>query len=180
MRDVRQSIPSLTGAPSGPKVREWGKPQGSQDSPKAEGFGKGAQGYNKPVGFVKAEDAKAGRDPLGYDTDKATKTDEELEAERKEQRRLEEELSYKDVSITHANSYSKLTCHSVNVDMNPESERGYRRLNGLSRVRMLRGKRKCAIGSKSRPVSMSGMMTRVTSYSTSIGKHWFFIARQCF
>ncbi|KAF8877144.1 hypothetical protein CPB84DRAFT_1795235 [Gymnopilus junonius] len=96
MRDVRQSIPSLTGAPSGPKVREWGKPQGSQDSPRTEGFGKGAQGYNKPVGFVKADDAKAGRDPLSNDSEKTSKTDEELEAERKEQRRLEEELSYKD------------------------------------------------------------------------------------
>ena len=27
MRDVRDSIPSIIGAPSGPKAREWGKPQ---------------------------------------------------------------------------------------------------------------------------------------------------------
>ncbi|PPQ65885.1 hypothetical protein CVT26_000905 [Gymnopilus dilepis] len=95
MRDVRQSIPNLS-APSGPKSREWGKPQGGHDSPKAEGFGKGPQGYGKPVGFVKAEDSKAGRDPLSVDPDKTNKTDEELEADRKEQRRQEEELSYRD------------------------------------------------------------------------------------
>ena len=101
MRDVRQSIPNLS-APSGPKSREWGKPQGGHDSPKAEGFGKGPQGYGKPVGFVKAEDSKAGRDPLSVDPDKTNKTDEELEADRKEQRRQEEELSYRDVSVAHS------------------------------------------------------------------------------
>uniref|UniRef100_A0A8H7XQK5 PWI domain-containing protein n=1 Tax=Psilocybe cubensis TaxID=181762 RepID=A0A8H7XQK5_PSICU len=104
MRDVRESIPNmaaLAGAPSGPKVREWGKPQGQgqgQDAaaPKQQGFGKGAQGYSKPVGFVKAEDGKAGKDHLSYDDERPKKTDEELEADRKEQRRQEEELSYKD------------------------------------------------------------------------------------
>ncbi|KAJ3518156.1 hypothetical protein NLJ89_g26 [Agrocybe chaxingu] len=99
MRDVRESIPAIAGTPSGPKAREWGKPQGRQDtastSSKSQGFGKGAQGYSKPVGFVKAEDANAGKDPLREER-QPTKTDEELEAERKEQRRQEEELSFKD------------------------------------------------------------------------------------
>ncbi|KAI9066019.1 hypothetical protein FKP32DRAFT_1566663 [Trametes sanguinea] len=102
MRDVREAMPQIlasTGAPSGPKVREWGKPQlgGQPDSPGgARGHGKGAQGYSKPVGFVKAEDG--GRTP-GSDRQasvRPTKTDEELEAERKEARRRDEENSYKD------------------------------------------------------------------------------------
>ncbi|PPQ78720.1 hypothetical protein CVT25_010723 [Psilocybe cyanescens] len=99
MRDVRENMPSMSGAPSGPKVREWGKPQtheSSASASKQQGFGKGAQGYSKPVGFVKAEDGRAGKDPLSYDEERPRKTDEELEADRKEQRRQEEELSYKD------------------------------------------------------------------------------------
>ncbi|KAF9478212.1 hypothetical protein BDN70DRAFT_880274 [Pholiota conissans] len=99
MRDVRESIPNISAAPSGPK-REWGKPQTRQESPtapmKPQGFGKGAQGYSKPVGFVKAEDGNAGRDAHGHDRQHAGKSDEEIEEERKEQRRHEEELSYKD------------------------------------------------------------------------------------
>lgn len=102
MRDVRESIPHLVGAPpSGPK-REWGKPQARAESPQAssksqQGFGKGAQGYSKPVPFVKSDDPSAGRDPLS-DRQSTAKTDEELESERKEQRRQEEENSFKDVS----------------------------------------------------------------------------------
>lgn len=105
-RDARESI-SMPGAPSGPKVREWGKPQqqqqpqqtpGSSQPNKQQGFGKGAQGYSKPVGFVKAEDGgsydSGGRQAAG----KNTKTDEELEEERKEARRREEETSFRDVS----------------------------------------------------------------------------------
>ncbi|KAF9046248.1 hypothetical protein BJ165DRAFT_1137975 [Panaeolus papilionaceus] len=100
MRDVRESIPHLVGAPpSGPK-REWGKPQARAESPQAssksqQGFGKGAQGYSKPVPFVKSDDPSAGRDPLS-DRQSTAKTDEELESERKEQRRQEEENSFKD------------------------------------------------------------------------------------
>ncbi|EMD39604.1 hypothetical protein CERSUDRAFT_80988 [Gelatoporia subvermispora B] len=98
MRDVQAAVPTILGAPSGPKVREWGKGQPSgQDSPQGaskgpQGFGKGAQGYNKPVGFVKAEsgspapESKAGR-PY---------TDEELEQQRKEARRKDEEASFRD------------------------------------------------------------------------------------
>lgn len=103
LRDVRESIPSVTGAPSGPKVREWGKPQQSApstQSPQAQGFGKGAQGYSKPVGFVKAGDSNVGRDSSEVERPgpgRTMKTDEELEAERKEARKKDEEISFKDV-----------------------------------------------------------------------------------
>ena len=104
MRDVQAAVPTiLSQAPSGPKQREWGKPQGSS-SPATKGFGKGAQGYSKPVGFVK----EGGASPSVYDrsnTGKA-KTDEELEAERKEARRRDEENSYRDVSILSNSSAS--------------------------------------------------------------------------
>ncbi|KAF9568771.1 hypothetical protein CPC08DRAFT_732474 [Agrocybe pediades] len=91
MRDVRESIPTLTGTPSGPKVREWGKPQHHDPgAPRQQGFGKGAQGYSKPVGFVKADERSGSHEP------ERKKTDLELEEERKEQRRHEEELSYRD------------------------------------------------------------------------------------
>ncbi|KAG6815927.1 hypothetical protein H0H87_010114 [Tephrocybe sp. NHM501043] len=107
LRDVRDSIP-VAAAPSGPKVREWGKPQSQQPPPspatanssqprRDQGFGKGAQGYSKPVGFVKSEESGAG----GYEGSarsfgKPTKTDEELEDERKETRRRDEEVSFRD------------------------------------------------------------------------------------
>jgi len=113
MRDVRDNIPSIPGAPSGPKVREWGKPQqqqqhqqqspGSSQAPtKQLSYGKGAQGYSKPVGFVKAEDSGAATGSLDDDrhlAGKTIKTDEELEAERKEARRRDEEVSFRDVSV---------------------------------------------------------------------------------
>lgn len=123
MRDVQQAMPVLTssnsnsnssGTPSGPKQREWGKPQhtgaGTEESQGggAQGFGKGAQGYSKPVGFVKAEseDRTPGSDsrtPGGGGgaaaAAKPAKTDEELEAERKEARRRDEENSFRDVSL---------------------------------------------------------------------------------
>lgn len=93
-REARASIPVLapttaTAPPAGPKVREWGR---SQQSPPARGaVGSGPQGYDKPVGFVRGgedERALAG---------KSQKTDEELEAERKEARRRDEENSFRDV-----------------------------------------------------------------------------------
>lgn len=116
MRDnIRDNPPLVPGAPSGPKVREWGKPQGQPQpvSPQqpgrgapgaSQGYGKGAQGYSKPVGFVKAEDGGAA---MGVVSDerhlagKTTKTDEELEAERKEGRRRDEEISFRDVSDSY-------------------------------------------------------------------------------
>lgn len=107
MRDVRESIPVLSNVPSGPKAREWGKPQGqSTSSPansKHSGFGKGAQGYNKPVGFVKSEEDIHAADEMQA---AKGKTDEELETERKEARRREEELSFRDVSIINYNPLS--------------------------------------------------------------------------
>ncbi|KAI0354814.1 hypothetical protein OH77DRAFT_1404321 [Trametes cingulata] len=99
MRDVREAMPNVLAAPSGPKVREWGKPQlsGQPDSPQGgKGFGKGAQGYSKPVGFVRAEDGSRTPGSDRQSSARPTKTDEELEAERKEARRRDEENSYKD------------------------------------------------------------------------------------
>jgi RNA-binding protein 25 len=107
-RDSAQVAPS---APSGPKVREWGKPQ-SQPQPASpgaargppggpQGYGKGAQGYSKPVGFVKAEDGGAATGIVRDERQlagKTMRTDEELEAERKEERRRDEEVSFRDVS----------------------------------------------------------------------------------
>jgi hypothetical protein len=112
MRDnIRDNPPLVPGAPSGPKVREWGKPQGQPQvaSPQQpgrgptgapQGYGKGAQGYSKPVGFVKADDGVAAMGAMGDERQlagKTTKTDEELEAERKEGRRREEDDSFRDV-----------------------------------------------------------------------------------
>ncbi|KAI6015418.1 hypothetical protein PISMIDRAFT_30794 [Pisolithus microcarpus 441] len=101
VREVKESIPhilsSTTPTPSGPKMREWGKQQQQQTSTSPSGKGqqpqgKGAQNYSKPVGFVKAEDAGAATGALGA----GLKTDEELEKERREARRRDEELSFKD------------------------------------------------------------------------------------
>lgn len=88
MRDVQASIPTLL--PNGPKPREWGKPQ-SPSAANPKGLSKGPQSYGKPPGFVKGEDAQPEKGP-------AAKTDEELEADRKETRRRDEENSFKDVS----------------------------------------------------------------------------------
>jgi len=98
MRDVREAMPQLTPTPSGPKVREWGKPQTPQSPHGAPGKparGKDA-GYNKPVGFVKAENGATNDDRSI--PGKSTKTDEELERDRKENRRRDEEVSFRDVS----------------------------------------------------------------------------------
>ncbi|KIN99784.1 hypothetical protein M404DRAFT_30242 [Pisolithus tinctorius Marx 270] len=78
-------------------MREWGKPQQQQASTSPGGKsqqlqGKGSQAYSKPVGFVKAEDAGAATGSLST----GLKTDEELEKERREARRRDEELSFKD------------------------------------------------------------------------------------
>ncbi|KAI0754494.1 hypothetical protein C8Q80DRAFT_1094588 [Daedaleopsis nitida] len=98
MRDVREAMPNVLAAPSGPKPREWGKPQPTPqpEPPSAsKGFGKGAQGYSKPVGFVKAEEGS--RTPMERQSSaRPGKTDEELEQERREARRRDEENSYRD------------------------------------------------------------------------------------
>ncbi|KAG2114182.1 uncharacterized protein F5147DRAFT_770173 [Suillus discolor] len=101
LRDVRDAMPQLAPTPSGPKVREWGKPQTPQSPQgipgKSAPRGKDAQGYSKPVGFVKAEDGAAA---MGSDDrsmpGKSGKTDEELEKDRKEARRRDEEVSFRD------------------------------------------------------------------------------------
>lgn len=107
MRDVKQSMPLM---PSGPKVREWGKPQDAPGS--GPGGGQGAlgkderQGYSKPVGFVKGE--SMGGEDERHVPGKTYKTDEELEAERKEARRKDEESSFKDVrrrAFSHLSPY---------------------------------------------------------------------------
>ncbi|KAL4080580.1 hypothetical protein J3A83DRAFT_4200622 [Scleroderma citrinum] len=99
VREVKESIPHIlaSATPSGPKMREWGKPQQQQASPSSAGKGqqgqaKGPQSYNKPVGFVKAEDSAGAMGALSG----GPKTDEEMERERKEARRRDEELSFKD------------------------------------------------------------------------------------
>ncbi|KAF6755851.1 hypothetical protein DFP72DRAFT_303328 [Ephemerocybe angulata] len=88
MRDVQASIPSLVHAPSGPKTREWGKSPSIQPTKPVL---KPGQSYGKS-GFVKGEE---NGNPDAQPTP-APKTDEELEAERKEARRREEENSFKD------------------------------------------------------------------------------------
>ncbi|KAM5540820.1 hypothetical protein V8D89_005464 [Ganoderma adspersum] len=100
MRDVRDQMPNVLTAPSGPKVREWGKPQAQSQPPEspggAKGFGKGAQGYNKPVGFVKADEGSRTPTSDRQTSVRPGKTDEELEEERREARRRDEDNSYKD------------------------------------------------------------------------------------
>ena len=115
MRETQQALPTIlaTTAPSGPKQREWGKPQQSaSQSPvgagrSQQGFGKGAQGYTKPVGFVKAESERESRSPEAKVFSPPAKTDEELEEERKRQRRRDEEESYRDVSSDSSHAFSR-------------------------------------------------------------------------
>ncbi|KAJ3556756.1 hypothetical protein NM688_g1840 [Phlebia brevispora] len=103
MRDVQAAVPSiLQQAPQGPKQREWGKPQLGSPPPPAKGpsaFRTGPQSYSKAPGFVKAEEGRASTpgDDRGASV-KPAKTDEELEQERKEARKRDEENSFRDVS----------------------------------------------------------------------------------
>jgi RNA-binding protein 25 len=93
-REMREAIPSY--APNAPSrsapAREWGRPQSSGANGQ-RAVGSGPQGYDKPVGFVKGQDGGDERSLAG----KAGKTDEELEQERKEARRKDEENSFRDV-----------------------------------------------------------------------------------
>ncbi|KAJ6537333.1 hypothetical protein B0H10DRAFT_2142355 [Mycena sp. CBHHK59/15] len=96
MRELQQQ--QQPAVPSGPKMREWGRPREEQQQPQqqqqaapqgqGQGMGKGAQGYAKPVDFVRERDSKRPQTQ--------TQTDEELEAERKEGRRRDEEVSFRD------------------------------------------------------------------------------------
>lgn len=93
LRDVQAAVPTILNMPSGPKQREWGKPAPAQ-SPQA---GRGAP-YGKSPGFVKAGEDRGstpGAEREGS-VSRSAKTDEELEAERKEARRRDEENSFKD------------------------------------------------------------------------------------
>jgi RNA-binding protein 25 len=80
---------------NGRPQREWGRPQG--DSRGA--VGGGPQGYDRAPGFVKSENgANAGAGASGSNSAAAQKTDEQLEEDRKDQRRRDEESSFRDVS----------------------------------------------------------------------------------
>ncbi|KAG7088885.1 hypothetical protein E1B28_012832 [Marasmius oreades] len=90
MRDVQANFSTAT-APSGPKVREWGKSRQPPTTPSsstplipASSSSKGKYGYN---GFVKEESGSSER---------KAKTDEELERDRKEARERDEEASFQD------------------------------------------------------------------------------------
>ncbi|KAF8527025.1 hypothetical protein BU17DRAFT_39978 [Hysterangium stoloniferum] len=86
LKDERERGP--VNAPSGPKERVWGRGQGGQQQPhQPQGYGQGAQGYNKPVGFVQSQNdlpAESG------------KTDEQREQERKDARARDENESFRD------------------------------------------------------------------------------------
>ncbi|KAH9030336.1 hypothetical protein EDB85DRAFT_2246384 [Lactarius pseudohatsudake] len=97
LRDVRAAVPNLStqASPSGPKIREWGKAQGSADAREPGALGTDPQqGFSKPVGFVKAGSRE--RDDERQVPGKNAKTDEELEQDRKEARRRDEENSFRD------------------------------------------------------------------------------------
>ena len=88
----------MGGVPSGPKERVWGRSQTTPSKqpqqhgpPQRQGsWGNGPQGYQHHAGFVKGENAIDNRD--------SDKTDEELERERRNGRRREEDESFRDVS----------------------------------------------------------------------------------
>jgi hypothetical protein len=83
--------------PSGPKERVWGRSTssgqgGSQQSPQqvpSQSWGRGSQNYQRAPNFVQGEDAFPGEKVV-------EKTDEELERERKDARRREEDNSFRD------------------------------------------------------------------------------------
>jgi RNA recognition motif-containing protein len=97
LRDVRAAVPNLSAqaSPSGPKVREWGKAQGTADAREPAALGSDLQqGFSKPVGFVRAGSRE--RDDERQVPGKTAKTDEELELDRKEARRRDEDNSFRD------------------------------------------------------------------------------------
>jgi hypothetical protein len=92
-------------APSGPKDRFGNRPPPSgpgrqhqqQQHPQQyqqQGFGGTAQSYSKPPDFVKSDEAR--RHEAG---EAEGKTDLELENDRKEARKKEDEMSFRDVSL---------------------------------------------------------------------------------
>lgn len=81
-------------APSGPKDR-FGRVPPSGPGRQQQGFGSGAQGYNKPPDFVKSDDDRR----MEESPADAMKSDLDLENERKDARKREEDLSFRDVSV---------------------------------------------------------------------------------
>jgi RNA-binding protein 25 len=122
-REIRNQIPNY--APSGPRgngapTREWGRPQAQNSSDSGRAVGSGPQGYDKPVGFVKGKD-EGGTDRSTSET--RGKTDFELEEERKEQRRKDEENSFRDVRVITTLSLRRFQQDdSVSVDTSLGSE----------------------------------------------------------
>ncbi|KAH0825834.1 hypothetical protein J3R83DRAFT_7807 [Lanmaoa asiatica] len=100
-REVCESIQNLLAtAPSGPKLRDWGKPQSQQPSQSTpekgqQAQGKGLQNYSKPVGFVEAGDTNAATG-ASDEWSEGPKTDEEMERDRRDARRRDEDVSFKD------------------------------------------------------------------------------------
>lgn len=135
MRDVRESIPHMLNVPSGPKAREWGKPQTPAPPASKSGPQKGAGGFNKTPGFVKAEES-------AREEAVKNKSDEELEAERKEARRRDEEISFRDVSTFVEPSGRLLIYLSENGDMSPANEPAYKHSSERLRVRGTQLKRR--------------------------------------
>ncbi|KAJ3770488.1 hypothetical protein FB446DRAFT_692144 [Lentinula raphanica] len=88
-REKMKDVPSFPqgGAPSGPKAREWGKPAAQPQTSTAAS----SRGKPSMSGFVKEGSSDDGRR-----SSRTTKTDEELEQERKESRRRDEEISFRD------------------------------------------------------------------------------------
>lgn len=122
VREVRDSIPNLLATtPSGPK-RDWGKPQSQQPSSTPgkgqQAQGKGPQSYSRPVGFVRAEDTGSATGALD-ERGRGQKTDEEMERDRKDARRRDEEVSFKDVSVSLARYQAwQLRAMMLNISTN--------------------------------------------------------------
>lgn len=111
-REKAQEIPVpviSSGPPSGPKQREWGKPQQGQyqAAPGQQGYGRGPQGYNKPVGFVRAQNDPA-MEVDRLSPMKREKTDAELEDDRQDVRRRNEDNSFRDVSLSSLHILDKV------------------------------------------------------------------------
>lgn len=138
LRDVQAAVPNILSMPSGPKQREWGKPGGTGQGSPPVPAGRGTP-YNKTPGFVKAGDER-GSSPSLEDkvsaVSRSAKSDEQLEAERKEARRRDEENSFKDVSApSHlAWAFQLIIAFSVNAGMNRGNERAYKLSNAHSRA----------------------------------------------
>lgn len=92
MREI-QPIAQSNSTPSGPKAREWGRPAPQQSLPASTSRGKPGM-----TGFVKAEQRSSSDDDR-RSASQPLKTDEEMEQERKEIRKHDEEVSFKDVRV---------------------------------------------------------------------------------